>query len=283
MPEVINIKDFEAVDGYDEDKNIKESIENARVFLESKLEEANSISNEIFKRIALLTIIDSLAMEENNYPSRNSKKAFTEFVNKYQDKYDFLEKIEPLTLYYDYEDDLNNVVIDEEVLQHYKDQNNENYSWLKKIDLNEYKNIDRCTVPEFMESDLTERLQAWIKNSKDIKDKIDSHKFINLIYKMRSKAVHEFGCLGLENPVERRDNKRIPYYSEVIKTYIEEKNNEKKEITYRIYELVIPNNFLYDLAENCINNYLEDCLKNKRFPYKNNDGVKRKEYLSWND
>ena len=93
MPEVIDVRALEIKDGFNSDEDVIESIERARIFLEDKLEEANSISNEIFKCVALFTIIDSLAMEVNDYTSRNAKEAFTDFVIKYQNKYDFLENI----------------------------------------------------------------------------------------------------------------------------------------------------------------------------------------------
>lgn len=276
MPEVIDVRALEIKDGFNSDEDVIESIERARIFLEDKLEEANSISNEIFKCVALFTIIDSLAMEVNDYTSRNAKEAFTDFVIKYQNKYDFLENIEPVTLYYDYEDKIKDRVLDEELYELYKIPGLKE----KEINLNEYGVIDSYTVPEFMKSGLSERLLSLIEKQEGSDNWYKkNHQFINLLYKMRSKAVHELGYLGLEDPVERRDNKRIPYYREVIKSYIEDKQVK----TYKIYELVIPNQFIYDLAKNCINNYLDDCKETKRYPYKNNDGVLRKVYLSWND
>ena len=278
MPEVIDVRPYKIIDDYNRGESIKESINKTRAFLKKKLEEANSISDEIFKRNAMITILDSLAMEFSNYPCGNSREKFVDFVLKFQNRYDFLDDVEPVTLFYDYEDKIKKSVISEKTHKLYS----EIFPEELEIDLNDYGAIEYISVPELMKSNFVTKLLDLIEKQggKDIRDRYErKHKFINLLYKMRSKGVHEFGRLGIEHVDERLDNKEIPYYRDISVGFVE----NDKLVTYKIYELVIPSKFIYNLVEDCIDNYLDYCLKNKRFPYENNRGIKRKVYISWCD
>ena len=96
---------------------------------------------------------------------------------------------------------------------------------------------------------------------------------------MRCKAVHELTHLGEEHQWDIKNGKSLPFYRSVTRGYV--KDNQL--IYDSIYELVIPNKFVYDLAYNCINNYLDFCLSELRMPFKNNQWPYREVFLTWND
>ena len=93
---------------------------------------------------------------------------------------------------------------------------------------------------------------------------------------MRSKLVHEMSSLGSENKYENLDE---PYYRDMGRIY----RVENRLVRDNVYELVFPAKFLFDLTENTIENYLDDCLSTKKDPFKNNKLGMRKVMISWND
>ena len=104
------------------------------------------------------------------------------------------------------------------------------------------------------------------------------HKLISLIYRMRSKAVHEMSGLGesLNFHIERKPKE--PYYRDVNRGYMLDGN----WVTDNVAELVIPNVFIRNILTDCIDGYLADCSTNNRFPFSNNH-ITRKPNLSWYD
>jgi len=58
----------------------------------------------------LFSLIDSLALEYSNYFRGQEQKKFTSFVLKFQKKWDFIEYTDPITLYYDVQEHLNDEV-----------------------------------------------------------------------------------------------------------------------------------------------------------------------------
>ena len=105
------------------------------------------------------------------------------------------------------------------------------------------------------------------------------HQLISLLYRMRSKAVHEMSGLGEEwNNEEKHMLPVEPYYRDVGRGYVQ----GEEWISDNAIELVIPNVFIRNILADCIEGYLEDCKIAKRFPFSNNH-MTRKHKLSWYD
>lgn len=67
-----------------------------------------------------------------------------------------------------------------------------------------------------------------------------------------------------------------PYYHDVAREYVLNGN----VVSDDVYELVIPNAFIRNVLQDCVNGYLQECREQKRFPFDNNDML-RKHRLSW--
>jgi len=109
MPEKRVVDKFKIKDDFDADEYLKK-IDEARKMLLTSLDEAYSIQNRVFRNICMFSLIDCLAQEYKNYPSYNSTEAFCDFVLEFQDVCDYLDAIEPVTLFYDYEPHINTIV-----------------------------------------------------------------------------------------------------------------------------------------------------------------------------
>ena len=96
--------------------------------------------------------------------------------------------------------------------------------------------------------------------------KENNHTYIKLIYKSRCKLLHEGNLIGCIQTVEE-NNYEYPIYIKVLD----------------YWKLIFPYKFLKELFMNCINNYLEECKKDKKDPFENNDMEKRKAFYGFWD
>ena len=103
MPEPKVHCKFEVDPKYDEAKALSESISDVRVYLQKELACIDTIEDITLQAICLFAMLDCLAQEQANYPS-DSKTAFCQFVLKHQKQCDYMESVEPITLYYHVED-----------------------------------------------------------------------------------------------------------------------------------------------------------------------------------
>lgn len=118
------------------------------------------------------------------------------------------------------------------------------------------------------------------KKGKTEKEKLEKkHQMLNLIYKRRSKLVHEMSDLGMESKWDLERDTSEPFYRNMGRIY--ERNGEV--VSDNIYELIIPNSMIYDLGLNCINNYLDFCLEEQKHPFENNCNFKRRVSKTWTD
>jgi len=278
MPEKKRIEKFKTKDDFDESAYVQDKIEEARDFFHKSLDEAYNNDNKVFKTISIFSLIDCLAQEYANYPSRDTAKAFCDFVLKFQDKYDYLDKVEPVTLFYDYEDNIEKII-------RYPELIDIEPSLCKpelEISLSKLRLRDETPVKKVIDSSFLDELLKIIERDKG--DKIanrysNQHTLIRLLYKMRSKAVHELSHIGGETKWERADGFNEPFYRDLTRLYVD----EGYIVRDKVYELVIPSKFLYDLAQNVIDNYLKHCVDTQSLPFKNNNKYKRKVMITWND
>lgn len=215
--------------------------------------------------ICMFALLDCLAQERANYP-KDSKKAFCEFVMAYQRQCDYMECVEPITLYYHVED-----LIEESVFA----------SGLppeKQITLGY---LCGQPVQQIITSTKAQEILDYIakqKGAEFAEKKKREHQFISLIYRMRSKAVHEMSGLGGSTSFIQHIMPQEPYYHDVAREYVLNGN----VVSDDVYELVIPNAFIRNVLQDCVNGYLQECREQKRFPFDNNDML-RKHRLSWYD
>lgn len=205
-----------------------------------------------FQMICLFSIIDSFAQEDSNYKSGKNQEKFGDFILKYQKSWSFLEKIDPVTLFYDAKNELKkkdylNCLMD----GIYRDVN----------DVFE-KQIDNSIIADLRSNKVKdEQINRYIKH----------HKFSNLLYQIRNKISHELSD-NSHSFLSDSPWHTVPYYTEV--------SNFRTNNHY--LSLIIPISFMRDLVNECCGNYLNDCLTKKIMPF-GNDTDARKSKLCWYD
>ncbi len=230
-----------------DDPKIIERIKEIRIYVNNKIESADNIEDYSFKCLAIFSLLESFAQEWSNYPSKGTAKAFREFVMHFQESYPYLDAIDPVTLYYDFREDLKGQFS----LDYMHDGN---YYYAKVL----ANNIEAKQIKQYL-------INTKKGKKTDICYRINQHKYINLLYIMRSKISHEH-C----------------YYSW-----------SKIADVWEIYEpcfiscgsdwiLGFPYQFIKQLTEECITRYLNECEKKKEDPFKNNLDS-RKFRLTWVD
>ncbi len=278
MPEKRIIEPFVPREDFDENLYIKERIRKVNEYLLEELDSAYEINNGSYKIMCMMAVIDCLAQEYANYPKRDTQKCFVDFVLQFQSMCAYLNQIEPVTLYYDYEPNIQKIISNPELKDEFSSFGDSQY----EIFLDESLVYDGQLVSKVINSGKAAEILAIIKRDKGEKELnkyTKSHRFINLIYKMRSKAVHELSSLGCENKWEKEDGNTEPFYRDMSRLY---KNNDFI-VSDNVFELVIPSIFIYNLAKNVINNYSKYCMENKRLPFENNSNFKRPVDITWRD
>jgi len=231
-----------------------ERIVSVQKWIDSKFEIADKIEDNSLKVISYFTITDSLAQNVNGYKWKGASDAFCKFVCMYQNTYDFLGDIDPVTLYYDLENKL-----------------------FQDIDVVDYLDDGNVYYPENILSNMNlKRIIARAKDNGNNKI-IAKHSYIRLLYQLRNKLVHEFSVIG--GPMDWTEDS-LPFYNSVDRLFGENemKSNPKK----RIWQLTFPTKFIRELLYNAIDNYFIECIKEQKDPY-NNNNILRPMYLAWYD
>ena len=207
-------------------------------YYKDKLNTINKIDDLQIRKLVVVSMIDSLAQEYYNYKG-NNKKIFRDFVLKFTKNYSFLNDVDVVTLYYKNKEIFNQSNYNLDFLE-----DGNNYSAIQVIEMIETRNMINFACNKQID--------------------IDKHKYINLIYKCRSKLTHEFLDIGshlkfLEN------NETINYLS------YSKFNSEDVE-----WKISIPYSFLEKLFIECLNGYIYYCKNKKIDPFENS-----KEYMHW--
>ena len=212
--------------------------------------------------------IDCLAQEEANYPA-DSKTAFCQFVLKHQKQCDYMECVEPVTLYYHVED-----LIDEVVLI-------PGFPPEKAISLEDIFLLSATPIETIIQGNKAQKILEYIERkcgTAFAAKKAKEHQLISLLYRMRSKAVHEMSGLGQSINGGLRDDPQVPFYRDIGRSYV----HDGDWVSDDIIELTIPNIFVRNILADCFDGYLADCASNNHFPFSNNR-MNRKHNLSWYD
>ena len=222
-----------------------------REWFEENFKIARSVPNEVFRRSLLLILIEGFAQMAAGYPSTNrSKKFFCEFVLKYTEHRDDLQLVCPITLYYDYKD---------------------KYP-LPKPD------VFRGWIYDYTDEHLSieaERLLSYIPEGQLRDSARNKHRYVNLLYQMRSKLVHELHITG--TGIDFSDT--IPQVASGHNTDVDETG---KIVTISEASLNIPEKFIANLTWETVENYLNECEKEGRSPIPVSY-IRRKCRLAWYD
>lgn len=257
---------------------VRTEVEKMRAFAFKELDEAIGIRNRVFKNICLFSLIDCFAQEYANYPTSGLSKAFCDFIITFQDYCDYLEMVEPVTLFYDYEPEIKMVVKEPEMAG----QGSEHSDPVAEVSIDDLDLFDGQKVSRIIRTEKAEEILELIRRDegrKVVKTYRRNHRLIHLIYKMRSKAVHELSRMGNENKWEIEDGRDEPFYRDMVRLYKYEGNIVSEDY----YELIIPNQFLYNLARNTLSNYFDYCMREQRLPLANKSNFKRAVDLTWRD
>jgi len=256
-----------------EDYNLLEDVQkNVSAFREHMYEQlsvADAINDDILQIICYFSMIDCMAQEQENYPVSSDRGVFCDFVLKHVRTYNYLSEVEPVTLYYRVEDSIDMVCL------------LEGFPKEKAISLDSLGNLGYRSVKDVMATGKSKEILDYIANkqgSVQSQKYAKEHRLIDLIYRMRSKATHELNGLGEEGNLQKKQGNLEPYYFDVGRMYVEGGN----VVSDDVYELVIPNAFIRTILVECIEGYLDQCLRSQRVPFSNND-ITRKHRLSWYD
>lgn len=225
-----------------------------RSFVESKSEIIDKIPDNYLRTLCYFALIENFAQEYDNYSNKKQSEVFCIFVLKFQTSYSFLDKLDPVTLYYEFETELK---------QHFD---------LHFLDHGVNYNPDHV-VQHGKAYEMVEYLK-----SRNVRKNFDKHNFVRLLYSLRSKLSHELYNQHNMLATDLHLLKEYPYYLP-DSTFPFTNDDVEPEI---FWDLVIPVGFIRKLALEVINNYLDYSLKNKNDPFENNT-QERKSVKTWYD
>ena len=231
----------------------KQALGRTKEWAVKNIEIANSVPNGAFSIILLLTIIDSFAQAEYDYPpGKESSIAFQKFVLSHTEKHrEYLERLCPVTLFYDYfgSSDVKELPLTLGRLYSYYDP-----------EMSEAAETILHRIPE------EQRERAYSK-----------HKYIALLYRLRSKLVHELNPLG--TPVEFISN--IPSVAHGTE-YGPKKEDGTRDAIRQIWTLNFPRKYIYELTKEVVFHRIDVCEKQGILPFPLSNEPRRCE-LSWYD
>lgn len=268
MPEKEIHGDFVVRPDYDANAEVRRIIEKVRTELDKQLACIDAITDKTLQLICIFSLLDSMAQESAAYPAGDSRQAFCSFVLQHEHTYGYLDRVDPVTLFYRVEDHIDKAVLIP------------GFPAEKEVSLDSLGYIDMRSAREILSSPKADEILKYLEKkigSGYADKKAEEHKLISLIYRMRSKATHEMTGLGVESTWHDL-NMTEPYYRDVGRVYVE----DEKVVSDDICELIIPNAFIRHILSDCIDGYLDECSAQCRMPFSNNV-ITRKYRLSWYD
>jgi len=237
---------------------IAKRIDDVRKFVTNQIDVIQKMNQPIHQMLVLFPLLEAFAQEYANYPNgKESSKAFVDFILRFQRSYDFLNDVDPVTLFYDCEKELDGCV------------NLEGFSIGSIFFPTDSKIRDKT-------NEILACLEKRIPEKKDIY--INRHRYINLLYRLRSKLIHEMTTPFSIINEYFEDKFDIPQYWHRSLLFPEDGVVLQKDD----WTLHIPVVFIEHLALECIDGFLQFCNEKQRDPASNNK-VTRKFYLSWYD
>ena len=222
-----------------------------RAWVADTMAELDKVDMKEIKLLTYFSIIEMMAQEYYDFPTRNMQDTFTEFVLEFQDRYDYLELTDPATLYYHTEDIVSPKVTLDDL-----------------IDGEEY--YPKGTVIRNKVEEIKTVLELEL-DKKDLDKKMKQHRYVDLLYRMRCRLSHEFSA-----PALFFTNREEPYYIKCARKYPTKEGLKTDDVWHLSYPLA----FIKELCINCFDNYLDYCSREHRPPNQNN-GLDRLCELSW--
>ena len=214
----------------------------------------DNIPDNYFKALCYFSLIENFSQEYSNYPLQKQAESFCKFVSDFSSSYSFLTEYDPVTLYYDFEAELKGSFD------------------LSFLDYGVNYNPDHA-VKYGRATEMIKSLEPYNK-----KERIQKHKYVRLLYSLRSKLSHELFNQHAMLATDIHLLPEYPYYIPCSRAY----DKEGERVRDQIWDLVVPVGFIKNLVLECINNYLDYCLKNKNDPFENNR-LDRKSITAWYD
>ncbi len=257
---------------FDHAAMVANRVDKVRTHFEEIVAQIDAITDRELQLLCMFSLIDCMAQEWANYPppkTKSEQDVFCDFVLKHQTKYDYLNEIDPITLYYDVEDEIGF----EDPLPGFPPIKCVTLisPWLRSVtkfaEFVHFKKVD----------EIAQELRKT-KSEEHVTRKLERHRLIRLIYRLRSKVTHEMSALGDEHPLMKPYQSGEPYYREVGRKYIEDGN----VVSDHVYELIIPNVFIREIMLDCMDHYLTECAENDHAPFENNSFMRRFR-ITWYD
>ena len=257
---------------FDHAAMVANRVDKVRTHFEEIAAQIDAITDRELQLLCMFSIIDCMAQEWAHYPPskiKSEQDVFCDFVLKHQAKYDYLNEIDPITLYYDVEDEIGF----EDPLP--------GFPPIKRVTLISpwLRSVTKFTEFVYLgkAAEITQELRRT-KSEEHVTRKLERHRLIRLIYRLRSKVTHELSALGGEHPLMKPYQCGEPYYREIGRKYIDDGN----VVSDHVYELIIPNDFIREIMLDCIDHYLMECVENDHAPFENNSFMRRFR-ITWYD
>lgn len=226
-----------------------------REWLLSEIQTIENIPDNYLQAICYFSLIESFAQEYGNYPTHNIAETFCDFVLMFQKSYAFLNMIDPITLFYDFQSQLSS-----------------------SFDLS-FMNTHDCYTPETVTREgKTEKMIEKLSVLGISENAINRHRYVRLLYSLRSKLSHEMSPPGGLMWSNLHLLKSYPYYTSCGRSYFADGAIIRDEV----WELTVPVGFIKNIAIECVSGYLDFSLKHKNDPFENNEFTRRAR-LAWYD
>lgn len=242
-------------------------IEEVRNYAGIEINTAKEIPNENLRMVCLFSILDAFAQAHAGYPTNNITETFTKFVLRFHENenWAFLDQTDPITFIYDVCRDYPDL----------KDLLDDNFTGGGGSILR---------LPYLVKSEKTEEIFARLKKNGMIEDKLNSyrtkHRYVNLLYKLRSKLTHELSHPGSSFDARLGEKEPTPFF--VSNSVYDNFNDPNVPPKDEYWMLNVPIGFIEQLVESCVNNYLDYCAEEHIDPFEKNTSD-RKCKKAWYD
>lgn len=246
------IFEMRAINDADKREFVKESVDDYRKYVDNVIFQLESVEDRAVRLLCYFSLIESIAQDVANYPDKQQQKTFVDFVLKYQSLYSYLEAVDPVTLFYHSEKEISD-----------------------KVNLNDFIDGNVYEPQEKFIRDKADSIKGVLCDSfgaQNADKMVGKHRYVDLLYRLRCRVSHEFS----HSHVSINTFHKEPYYMNCNRTYV----SKGKIVQDDVWQLHIPMQFVKNLCVNCINNYLDECIKDNVLPTAN-DSMDRRCELSW--
>lgn len=235
----------------------QERVNETEEFLNEKLRSIEKIDDKYFKLLCLFSLLDMLSQEYSNYTLNHEQEKFTKYILQFQDKWDFLSEVDPVTLYYDVREHLDETI---------------NLDYLVECNIYEPSQL----VNNGRVEEIVKALKS--KEVPRINTILFRHRYVNLLFRLRCKVSHELASPGSILDINNPYIKQLPHFISITRYY----KVFKESISDEVWELMIPVEFIEQLVTNCMSNYFKYCVQSHKYPFENNR-FERRYHVTWYD